>query len=500
MSRDERNAAPKSQTATPGTTTRPQGPDLRVSDGAGAPVAAPRHAVPAPQDGRAVAPPADTRTGANEGGAGITPVRGRGDTLSVGVLVDLEWGPAAGGHVKCWERFAEAAALLPTELDLTVYFLGDKEGRVELADNARFHVLPPAFGTNRFKFLQNGGGHTDLARHHGRLADLLPQHQLLHATDTFTFAQTAKAVSRKRGIPLVSSIHTDLPTFTRIYTREIVERQLGSGMLSSLVLDTFGAADIAARNMRSKLRALAKASRHVLISKPQDARWLIPLVGEERISRLRRGIDKALFNPKNRDRTRLDQEFGIPEERCVLLFAGRLDDSKRVMTLARAARTLLDEGHKLHVILCGRGAAEDEIRRLLGPNASLPGNVPQGTLAWLYASSDLFVFPSESEVSPNVVIEAKASGLPVVISARDGGAQFVDRPGYDGILVQDRSDDAWISILRPLVDNTVTRASIAYNARKSVENDAPSWEDVLAQDLVPVWRRVANAARRRRRA
>lgn len=436
----------------------------------------------------------------NATAAGIMPAKRRTPALSVGVLVDLEWGPAAGGHVKCWERFAEAAALLPSEVDMTIYFLGDRESRIELSDNARYHVLPPAFGSNRFRFLDNGGGHTDLARHHSRLAALLPRHQLLHATDTFTFAQTARAIAHKRQVPLVSSIHTDLPTFTRIYTREIIERQLGSGMLSRLVLDTFGAADIAARSMRRKLRALAKASRHVLISKPQDARWLVPLVGEQRVSRLRRGVDKALFNPKNRDRSRLDAEFGIPEDRPVLLFAGRLDDSKRVMTLARAARTLLDEGRKLHVILCGRGAAEDEIRRLLGPNASLPGMVPQGTLAWLYASADLFVFPSDSEVSPNVVIEAKASGLPVVISARDGGVQFVSQPGHDGVLVPDPSDEAWITVLRPLVDNRVARSGIAYNARKAVENEAPSWEDVLAQDLIPVWRQVVTRAAGRRKA
>lgn len=47
--------------------------------------------------------------------------------LSVGVLVDLELTENAGGHVKCWQRIAEASLYLPDRVDLTVYFLGDRE-------------------------------------------------------------------------------------------------------------------------------------------------------------------------------------------------------------------------------------------------------------------------------------------------------------------------------------------------------------------------------------
>ncbi len=53
--------------------------------------------------------------------------------------------------------------------------------------------------------------------------------------------------------------------------------------------------------------------------------------------------------------------------------------------------------------------------------ASLPGTMSQEDLPWIYASSDIFVFPSRSEVSPNVVLEARASGLPVVVADRNGG-------------------------------------------------------------------------------
>lgn len=54
-----------------------------------------------------------------------SPQRDRPERLSIGVLVDLIWGPWAGGHVKCWERLAAAAASMPRELDMTVHYLGE---------------------------------------------------------------------------------------------------------------------------------------------------------------------------------------------------------------------------------------------------------------------------------------------------------------------------------------------------------------------------------------
>ena len=413
--------------------------------------------------------------------------------LSIGVLVDLEWAPDAGGHVKCWERFAEAARSFGGQLDMTIYYLGEREHVVEIADNARYVILPPTFGTNRVRFLRNGGGDTDMAPRNAELAKRLTAtgHDIYHATDAFTFARTAHGLSRRTGVPLVSSIHTDLPKFTQVYTREIIERQLGSGLVGRLVLDHLGFDRMAANAMRKRVERLLRGSQHVLVSREQDSRRLSKLIGPNRVSRLRRGIDKLQFNPRHRDRERLLRDYGIPEDRPVVLFAGRLDDSKKVMTLANAARILLDHGQKLHVMAVGRGADADRIRRLLGPNATLPGSLPQRELAWLYASADLFVFPSESEVAPNVVLEAKASGLPVLISAIDGGAQFIGKSGEDGILIDDPSPEAWATVMAPLVGNAVTRADLAYHARKRIEDSWPSWEDVLQEDLLPIWQRLA---------
>src|SRR3569623_1393352 len=83
--------------------------------------------------------------------------------LRVAVLVPLELGAAAGGHVKSWERLAEAAAAIPDKLSLDLHFLGDKRTTEQAAGNVRFHSHRPAFGTRSLRFLAQGAGHTALA-------------------------------------------------------------------------------------------------------------------------------------------------------------------------------------------------------------------------------------------------------------------------------------------------------------------------------------------------
>ncbi|MBL8671767.1 MAG: glycosyltransferase [Alphaproteobacteria bacterium] len=412
------------------------------------------------------------------------------------MLVDLEWGPRAGGHVKCWERFAEAAAMVPDAVDLTVYFLGHAEGEIEVASNARYRLLAPLLGTNRFRLLKQGAGDTDLAPYHPKLARLLAEHDVLHATDVFTFARTALRVAQRNRLPFVTSIHTDVAAFTRVYAREIIERATSRAWMRRLLLERLDLPDRFARQMGRRVAAMVAASDRVLVSRPSDRALAAKLVGAERVSRLRRGVDSERFSPRHRDQERLRRHFGIPEDRPILLFAGRIDDSKRAMVAAEAARKLMDAGHPVHSLFVGEGADMEGIRRLLGPTATLPGSLSQDMLAWIYASADVFVFPSESEVMPNVVAEAKASGLPVVVSARDGGAQLVERSGVDGIVVQGRDPADWARAIAPLVADAVKRAEVAYQARKSVIERWPSWLDVLRADLLPVWQ----AAARQRRA
>jgi glycosyltransferase involved in cell wall biosynthesis len=411
--------------------------------------------------------------------------------LNVAVMVELFRGADAGGQVKCWERFAEAACGYPGDLDLTVFFLGRPARKEMLADNVNLEALSPVLPTDRIPGLPQVAPVTDMAPIHPALYRRLADFDVLHVTHAFAFAMTARRFARWRGSPLVTSIHADLPTFARVYVRDIVKRRFGAGVLTRALLERLRFDEACATAMIRRVSSLVAVSDGVLIGRQADLASLSVRPPPELVSRLRRGVDRGRFNPARRDRSWLAAEFGVPEDVPVLLFAGRIDDSKNVMILAQAARRLLDQGQPLHVFAAGNGIRQRDVRRLLGAHATLPGMLEQETLARVFASADLFVFPSESEIMPNAVLEARASGLPVVLSARDNGAQFIAEPGVDGVLVAACDAEAWAVAVRPLLADVERRTAMALATRHRVEKECPTWAEVLAEDLLPVWRRVA---------
>ncbi|MBX6320903.1 MAG: glycosyltransferase [Rhodospirillaceae bacterium] len=417
--------------------------------------------------------------------------------LRVGVLIDLEWSPRAGGHVKSWERLAEAATRLPDLVDLTIHLQG-RAGRVCIfANNVRFATHRPVFSTAMLLARSSVPDHTDLAPLHPGLLNRLWRYDVIHTTDAhFAYARTARLAARLWNTALVHSVHTETSGYTRLYSEMLLQRL--PAVLGRPLIDKLHLPDRLANRMTRRLQHHLAACDKVLLSARGDpARLGLPAAGP-RIGLLRRGIDKDAFNPKHRDRTRLEATYGVPPERAVLMFAGRIEHGKSVMTLAAAARRLLDRGLNLAVVMAGDGSERDSVLKLLGDRAVLPGTVDPKTLAWLYASSDLFVFPSRIEESPNVVLEAKACGVPVLV-APGGGDVFVAKTGADGIIVADPSPESWATAIGELLGSPARRAALAEAARADVVNNRPSWDDVLAEDLIPVWQAAVAAHARRPR-
>ncbi len=188
-----------------------------------------------------------------EGGcAGVPSHSGRGRQLSVGVIVDLFQSPAAGGHVKTWEKLAHAACGEP--LDLTVYFFGAKTSVVPLAENVRYVHLPPMWSTESLPFLHGIPAHTDLAPLHLGALRRLRRHHVLHATDAyFSMARAARLLSRWSSRALVHSTHTDTPGYTRIYTDQVLRRACGEGRLGRALRERWNMPERMGRRMQRRL-------------------------------------------------------------------------------------------------------------------------------------------------------------------------------------------------------------------------------------------------------
>jgi glycosyltransferase involved in cell wall biosynthesis len=424
---------------------------------------------------------------------------GPGRPLSVGVTVDLHRGLTAGGHVKTWERLLEAAGEVPDEVDLTVYVLGDIPSITEVAPNSRFVALAPVRGSLAVHArLGRPDDATDLARYHPGIAARIRWHDVWHVTHLFSLSRTAGRLAQRTGRPLTASVQTDVAALTVAYISQLARdrddrgggrgagRAGTAGMVRGRLTHSF-AATVAA-TMRRRQNQLLRQCDHLLVSNADDLAAGVDLLSAQRVSFLRRGVDLTMFNPARADRSWLTQRFGVPTGATVVLFAGRVDRSKRAMTIARAVRRLADEGRPVHLFVAGAGADVAPIRALLGPRATLPGVLAQDDLARVQASADLFAFPSESETAGNVVTEALASGTVVLVPRSAHTAQWLNAPGRDGILVDGRSDVAWASAIGDLVDRPDVTRAIAVRARQTAERFLPSWRDVLVEDLLAVWR------------
>lgn len=411
--------------------------------------------------------------------------------LSVGVFVDLWWRPEAGGHVKCWEWYAKAAVALGDRLDLTLHFLGKRQQVVELSEQVRYVLHPPLFSTDCLPFLRGIADVTDLAPLNPQLFPYLRRYDVLHATHPlFVFGRTALYFARRTGTPLVASIHTDVPKYTEIYTPQIIRRLLGQRGLSQLLLDRWQIHRRQRQAMERQLERYWPFCDRVIVSQPEDYEKVARVIPSERVSYLKRGIDSEQFHPRRRDRKKLQQTYNIPPDKPLLLFVGRLDPCKRVSILAQAARLLLDRGLPIHTCFVGKGNSATEIQALLGKDATLTGIIPHADLGWIYASADLFVFPSDTETYGNVVVEAKACGLPVIVSARGGTAQQIRDSGRDGLLIAENDPQAWAAAIAELLQNPTALTTMGQAARHQIESDWPSWQDVLEQDLLSVWQSV----------
>jgi glycosyltransferase involved in cell wall biosynthesis len=411
--------------------------------------------------------------------------------VRVGVLVDLLLTPSAGGHVKCWEHFAQAAASRPDDVDLTVHFAGEADEERRLTGNARYRILRPSLSTELLPLPVKQPDHSDLAPVHWRLRRFFEDYDVLHVTDAwFAYARTALRQHRHHGTPLVLSTHTEVPKYTRVVTRKIVERLIRPGVFRDHLLRSWQVHRRAERLMRRRFERYVAHCEHVLASSDADFERVLKVLPAERVSRLRRGIDKELFHPRHRDRARIDKRYGLPPGGFLLLCVGRLDEAKRPLTLVKAVRLLLDRGIPIHAAFVGRGPLREQILEQLGPATTVIDPLPHEELRDIYASADVFVFPSTTEVMPNVVIEAKACGLPVVLSRHGGSRQLVDPSGDDGLLIDTLHPADWAAAIEALWRDADRRRSLGAAARRHVEQGWPSWKDVLEEDLLPVWQRV----------
>jgi glycosyltransferase involved in cell wall biosynthesis len=187
-----------------------------------------------------------------------------------------------------------------------------------------------------------------------------------------------------------------------------------------------------------------------------------------------RGVDAERFSPLRRD-ARLRRQWGVSDARPAVLYVGRVSKEKGLHLLPALAQALAQHHAAHRLIIVGQGPMERELKRGL-PDAVFTGVLHGDALAAAYASADVFVFPSQTDTAGNVVLEAQASGLPVLVSAVGGPREnMVD--GRTGYVVHEPTAEAWLHSLVPLLERASDRAAMSLAARRYAE--ARTWPRAL---------------------
>ena len=262
------------------------------------------------------------------------------------------------------------------------------------------------------------------------------RYDVVHVCSPGPAGIAAWLLARVLDLPCVGSYHTELGAYVALRTGQA---QL-EGMTNWALGAFYGACDV------------------VLSPSPaSDARLTGLGITHERIQRWDRGVDLHRFDPGHRVAGMLPGAINV-------LYAGRLSKEKGVDLLADAFLEAHGRDPRLHLALAGGGPEEGLLRERLGDRATFLGWLKGDALARAYASADAFLFASSTETFGQVVLEAQASGLPVVAVDRGGPSSLIQH-GETGLLAEPEVNalaDAVLSVTgTPLLSERIGRGALA---------------------------------------
>lgn len=218
----------------------------------------------------------------------------------------------------------------------------------------------------------------------------------------------------------------------------------------------------------------------------------LPKVLGQAVTRVPKGVDTTLFSP---DGATCRHALGLDGKR-VILAVGRLVPLKNLRLLVDAFSLARATAPDLHLLLVGEGPERYALERHvaargLADAVTFSGYVPHEDTPSLYRSADVFALTSQFDNSPNVVLEAMASGLPVVATDVGGVHEFVQPAGGDLVAAGDAAAIA-AALLRCLSPSRAQAAG-RFNRRTTVERF--SWR-TSAEKLLDVYRQVLRPSAR----
>jgi glycosyltransferase involved in cell wall biosynthesis len=273
----------------------------------------------------------------------------------------------------------------------------------------------------------------------------------IHVSTPGTVGLLGLLIGRLMDIPVAGTYHTDIPQYVRSLTNdEFLEQVAWSYMIWFY-------------NQMEEVMVPSTGTREQLLSRG------LPL---EKLKPLPRWVDTEQFTPERRNE-HYWRDKGLARD-VKLLYVGRVSKEKSLDLLVEAFYELFREGMDVSLAIIGDGPYRKEMETAVAECPVLFTGFLQGEeLQQAYASADLFVFPSATDTFGNVVLEAQASGLPVIVSD-SGGPRELMVEEVTGLVFRAGDREDLISAIRKLSSSRQLLARMGKNARAFTLANAPS--------------------------
>jgi phosphatidylinositol alpha 1,6-mannosyltransferase len=273
---------------------------------------------------------------------------------------------------------------------------------------------------------------------------------IVHVSAPDFLGHRALTWARRRGTPVLASMHTRFETYPRYY---------GLAFLEPLLLAMLR------RFYRRADAVVAPSESMAQVMREQRMNFDIGIWA--------RGIDTSIFNPGQRDLA-WRRSLGIGDDEAVIGFLGRLVMEKGLDVFSDSIDVLAARGVPHRVLVIGEGPAREWFERRL-PDAVFAGFQSGGELGRAVASMDMLFNPSVTETFGNVTLETMACGIPV-IAARATGSENLVIDGQTGRLVKPGAISAFADALAGYCNNAGLRQ--AHGAAGAAASALYDWDRV----------------------
>jgi glycosyltransferase involved in cell wall biosynthesis len=284
---------------------------------------------------------------------------------------------------------------------------------------------------------------------------------IIHSHTQFNMGLAALAAKMILNVPIVTTFHTLIPDYFEHY---FFRSRIAKNLLWNYFKNYFKYCDAVTAPSDMMVKDIKKRFNGNVIV-------------------IKNGVDTERFNPRNR--SGVYSKYGIRRGDKVVLHVGRMSKERNLEELITAFKKISGKMPDVKLVMVGKGPIQEKLTSMAAgdKNIIFTGFVPDEMLPKLFASAYIFISPSKTDVYPLILLEACASGIPLIGTKYGGVGHIIN--GNIGMKYGSAAELE--KQLIGILDDKKRRDRLAANARRFVETE--SWE-AKANEFIELYRKV----------